>query len=159
MLKSISNLSSAFFRNKSGSSAVEFAIGAPMLLVGLVIVVDIGLAVNDRMKLDQSVRSGAEFAMNNVEDTDVLEDMVKSSATGSYGSTQWSNLDSYKVPTVNVTKLCECPDSPGVAVTCTTICTGDLPPSVFYDFLASKDYKGIFIPDFTMETTMKVQVR
>jgi len=63
-------------RDRSGSSAVEFAVGAPVLLVGLVIVTDVGLAVNDRMNLDQSVRAGAEFAMNDVDDETTLEDMV-----------------------------------------------------------------------------------
>lgn len=149
----------SFVRDKSGSSAVEFAVGAPVLLIGLVIVTDVGLAVSDRMNLDQSVRAGAEFAMNNVEDEDTLEDMVKSAATGAYGS-QLGDVDSSKIPTVDVTKSCECPDQPGVSVSCTAqICTGDIPPSIYYDFAASKSYQGIFIPDFTMQTEMKVQVR
>lgn len=147
-----------FLDNKSGSSAVEFAVGAPVLLIGLIIVTDVGLAVGDRMNLDQSVRAGAEFAMNNVEDETTLEDMVKSAATGAYGDAL-NDVDSNDVPTVDVTKTCECPDAPGVSASCTTICTGDLPPSIYYDFLASKDYQGIFVPDFTMETEMKVQVR
>ena len=147
-----------FLRDKSGSSAVEFAVGAPVLLVGLVIVTDVGLAINDRMNLDQSVRSGAEFAMNSVEDTTTLEDMVKSAASGTYGVNP-GDINSDKVPNVTVTKSCECPDAPGVAVTCTNLCTGDLPPSIYYEFLASRDYHGIFIPDFTMGTEMKVQVR
>ena len=69
------------------------------------------------------------------------------------------DVDSAEIPTVDVTKLCECPDSPGVAVSCTTLCTGEIPPSIYYDFVASRSYQGIFIPDFTMATEMKVQVR
>lgn len=147
-----------FARDKRGSSAIEFAVGAPVLLIGLIIVTDIGLAISNRMHLDQSVRAGAEFAMNNVEDETTLEDMVKSAATGAYGD-QLNDVDSSEIPTVDVTKVCECPDASGVAVSCTTLCTGDLPPSIFYDFAASKDYQGIFIPDITMQTEMKVQVR
>ena len=158
MMKSFFAAAASLIRSKSGSSAVEFAVGAPVLLVGLVIVTDVGLAVNDRMNLDQSVRAGAEFAMNDVDDETTLEDMVKSAATGAYGDAL-GDVDSAEIPTVDVTKLCECPDSPGVAVSCTTICTGDLPPSVYYDFIASRSYQGIFIPDFTMATEMKVQVR
>ncbi|MCB2098448.1 MAG: pilus assembly protein [Parvularculaceae bacterium] len=145
-------------RDRSGSSAVEFAVGAPVLLVGLVIVTDVGLAVNDRMNLDQSVRAGAEFAMNDVDDETTLEDMVKSAATGAYGQAL-GDVDSADIPTVDVTRLCECSDSPGVAVSCTTLCTGEIPPSIYYDFVASRSYQGIFIPDFTMATEMKVQVR
>lgn len=147
-----------FLRARSGSSAVEFAVGAPVLLIGLIIVTDIGLAVGERMSLDQSIRAGAEFAMNNVEDETTLEDMVRSAETGAYG-TALGDVDSSEIPTVDVTKICECPDAPGVTVSCTNVCTGDLPPSVFYGFVASKAYQGIFIPDFTMQTEMKVQVR
>ncbi|OFX02669.1 MAG: hypothetical protein A3E78_08115 [Alphaproteobacteria bacterium RIFCSPHIGHO2_12_FULL_63_12] len=148
----------AFARDKRGSSAVEFAVGAPVLLIGLIIVTDIGLAVSDRMNLDQSVRAGAEFAMNSVEDETLLEDMVKSAATGAYG-TQMGDVNSSDIPDVDVTKSCECPDASGVAVACDALCVGDVPPSIYYDFAASKDYQGIFIPDFTLETEMKVQVR
>ncbi len=118
----------------------------------------VGLAVSDRMNLDQSVRAGAEFAMNNVEDETTLEDMVKSAATGAYGS-DLGDVDSADIPTVDVTKTCECADAPGTAVQCDVLCTGEIPPSIYYDFLASKAYQGIFIPDFTMETAMSVQVR
>lgn len=147
-----------FLKDKRGSSAVEFAVGAPVLLIGLIIVTDVGLAVSDRMNLDQSVRAGAEFAMNSVEDETTLEDMVKSAATGAYGD-QMNDINSSDVPEVDVTKTCECADGPGVAVSCTDLCTGELPPSIYYGFVASKDYQGIFIPDFTMQTEMKVQVR
>lgn len=152
------NVLKKLLRASDGSAAVEFAIGAPVLLVGLIIVTDIGLAISDRMNLDQSVRAGAEFAMNNVEDETTLEDMVKSAATGAYGAAL-NDVNSSDIPTVDVTRTCECPDAPGVSASCTTLCTGDVPPSIYYGFLASKSYQGIFIPDFTLETEMTVQVR
>lgn len=145
-------------KDKRGSAAVEFAVGAPVLLIGLIIVTDVGLAVSERMNLDQSVRAGAEFAMNSVEDETTLEDMVKSAATGAYG-VALNDIDSADVPTVDVTKTCECPDAPGVSASCDTLCTGEIVPYIYYDFLASQSYQGIFVPDFTMETEMKVQVR
>lgn len=154
MLKSLKK----FRRAAEGSSAIEFAVGAPVLLIGLIIVTDIGLAIRDRMSLDQSLRAGAEFAMNNVEDEATLEDMVKSAATGAYGAAL-NDVNSSDIPTVDVTKTCECPDAPGVVVSCTNICTGDLPPSVYYGFIASKPYQGIFVPDFTLATELRVQVR
>jgi Flp pilus assembly protein TadG len=158
MLKKFGGRIFQFCSDRRGSSAVEFAVGAPVLLVGLIIVTDVGLAVSDRMNLDQSVRAGTEFAMNNVEDETTLEEMVKSAATGAYGD-QRNDINPDDVPTVDVTKTCECADTPGVAVSCTNLCTGDLPPSIYYQFAANKLYKGIFIPDFSMETEMKVQVR
>lgn len=149
------SLLAAFAAGNRASAAVEFAVGAPVLMIGLIIVTDVGLAVNDRMNLDQSVRAGAEFAMNSVEDETTLEDMVKSAATGAYGD-DLNDVDSNKVPTVDVTKVCECA---GASHSCTTICDDGSAPSIYYDFLASKPYQGIFVPDFTMQTQMKVQVR
>jgi pilus assembly protein CpaE len=158
MLKSLLSLTKKTLADRSGSSAVEFAVAAPVLIIGLIIVTDVGLAVGDRMNLDQSVRAGAEFAMNNVEDETTIEDMVKSAATGAYGQ-NLNNINSAKIPVVDATRSCECPDSPGTAVSCTVLCTGDVPPSIYYDIQASKNYQGIFIPDFAMNTEIKVQVR
>jgi pilus assembly protein CpaE len=158
MLKKALGFCASALADKCGSSAVEFAVGAPVLLVGLVIVTDIGLAVNDRMNLDQAVRAGAEFAMNNVDDEDTLEEMVKSAATGVYGS-QPGDVNSSNTPTVDVTRTRERPDAPGAAASCDQLCTGEIVPYIYYDFLASKAYQGIFIPDFAMQTQMKVQVR
>ncbi len=145
-------------RCRSGTSAIEFAIGAPALLIGLIIVTDVGLAVGSRMKLDQAVRSGAEFAMNSVEDETTLEDMVKSAATGAYGD-QMDDINDSQIPDVDVTKTCECPDAAGVEAACDALCTGDAIPYIYYDFVANQDYQGIFIPDLAMETKMKVQTR
>ncbi len=158
MMKAIGKAFAVFRDDRRASSAVEFAVGAPVLMIGLIIVTDVGLAVSERMGLDQSVRAGAEFAMNSVEDETTLEDMVKSAATGAYGD-QLNDINSEDVPTVDVTKSCECPEAAGVAAACDTLCTGEIVPYIYYDFLASKDYQGIFVPDFTMQTEMKVQVR
>jgi Flp pilus assembly protein TadG len=141
-----------------GTSAIEFAIGSPVLLIGLVIVTDVGLAVGGRMKLDQAVRSGAEFAMNSVTDETTLEDMVKSAATGAYGN-DLNDVNQSDIPTVDVTKTCECPDAAGVSASCDDLCTNDVVPYIYYQFAASQDYQGVFIPDFTMYTEMKVQTR
>jgi Flp pilus assembly protein TadG len=154
--------SSALFRSfrkgRDGSSAVEFAIAAPMLIISLITVTDIGLAMQQRMNLDQSVRAGAEFAMNNVSDVETIKEMVKSAATGSYG--QARNDVTSNTPTVTVpAAYCECPDARGTAVACDTLCTGDVPPSIFYDITATRRYDAIFIPDFTLASQMTVQVR
>lgn len=147
----------AFAKDRVGSSAVEFAVGAPVLLIGLVIVTDVGLAVRDRMNLDQSVRAGAEFAMNNVDDKQKIESMVKSAGEGGYGVTP-GDVNSGDAVTADATKICACN---GAAQSCTieALCSDGNPPSIYWQIAASKSYDGIFIPDFTMQTQMKVQVR
>lgn len=146
-----------FFKEHSGSSAVEFAVGAPVLLIGLVIVTDVGLAVRDRMNLDQSVRAGAEFAMNNVDDEQKIENMVKSAGEGGYGVTP-GDVNSGDTVTADATKICACN---GAAQSCTlaVLCSDGNPPSIYWQIAASKSYNGIFVPNFTMQTQMKVQVR
>jgi pilus assembly protein CpaE len=153
-----SSLLSTFKHDRDGSSAVEFAIAAPMLILSLITVTDIGLAMQQRMNLDQSVRAGAEFAMNNVSDVNTIKEMVKSAATGAYG--QARNDVSSNTPTVTVPPAyCECPDARGTAVACNVLCAGDIPPSIFYDISATRRYDAIFIPDFTLASQMTVQVR
>ena len=149
---------SGFGRDDKGTSALEFAFCAPILIIGLLIVTDIGLAVNERMLLDQATRAGAELAMNNVDDAATLEDMVVSSATGAYGP-DLNDVDSSDIPEVEVTQYCECPDAPGTAVSCTNLCTGDVVPSNYWNFLTSKQYDGIFVPGFPLTTELTVQTR
>lgn len=145
-------------QDRRGTSAIEFAFCAPILVIGLLIVTDIGLAVNERMLLDQATRAGAELAMNSVDDEDTLENMVVSSATGAYGQ-DLNDVNSDEIPEVDVTQFCECPDAPGTAVTCTNLCTGDIVPSTYWSFLTTKDYNGIFVPTFELSTELTVQTR
>jgi Flp pilus assembly protein TadG len=148
----------AFAADRRGTSAIEFAVMAPVLIVGLLIVTDVGLAVNDRMRLDQATRAGAEFAMNSVDDGDTIEDMVKASATGAYG-TDLNDVDSEDIPDVEAEMYCECPDAPGVVAACSALCTGDVVPSAYWRIEASKNYNGVFIPSFPLATQITVQTR
>lgn len=158
MVRSGSRIFKAFARSDRGTSAIEFAICAPVLIVGLLVVTDVGLAVNDRMRLDQAARAGAEFAMNSVDDGDTIEDMVKASATGAYGD-DLDDLNSEDIPAVDAEMFCECPDAPGVAAACNTLCAGDVVPSSYWRIEASKNYNGVFVPRFPISTQITVQTR
>lgn len=151
-----------FAKDREGVAAVEFAIGAPMLLFFLVLMTDFGLAINERMNLDQTVRAGAEFAMNEVNDINDLKSLMKGAATGSYHDDQSPAPDTAQWDPPNVEdsrKWCECPDAAGVEVTCgTTICSNNLPASVYYQLVAKKQYDGLVI-DLPLQTDIRVQVR
>ncbi len=148
----------AFARSTRGTSAIEFAIMAPILIVGLLIVTDVGLAVNDRMRLDQAARAGAEFAMNSVDEADTIEDMVKASATGAYGD-DLNDVDSSRIPEVEAEMYCECPGAPGVSASCSNLCAGDIVPSAYWRIEARKDFDGVFVPAFPITTQITVQTR
>ena len=49
--------------DEAGASAVEFGMFAPILLFGVLMTVDIGMALGERMEMDHIVRAGAESAM------------------------------------------------------------------------------------------------
>ena len=157
MMKFFRSLAKAL-KSRDGSAGVEFAIGAPVLLGGLIIMTDIGLAFNEQMNLDQAVRSGAEFVMGDVTDLDELEKLVKSAASGHDPDGQQS-VNASEIPNVTPTKTCKCPGS-DAAVSCQQICTANnLPPYTYYDIVATKTYDAFFLPDFTLKTKVQVQVR
>ena len=54
---------SAMRRAVAGSAAVEFVVAAPILLALLVPVVDLGMAYSQRLRLEQAVQAGAQYAI------------------------------------------------------------------------------------------------
>lgn len=160
MMKSITlRLARRFRRDRSGVAAVEFAIAAPMLLFGLIVMTDLGLAIQERMNLDQAVRSGAEFLMGDVTDEAAVEKYIIASATGAYSDNP-GDVERNQRPTVTVVKTCECPENPGTAVDCaTTICTNELPASVYFELTAAKTYEAILVSNIPLQTKISVQVR
>lgn len=147
-----------FGGDRRGAAAVEFAIGAPVLLGGLVIMADLGLAMNAQMNLDQAIRAGAEFVMGDVTDTSQIEDLVASAATG-YAAGDPNNVNNTPRPTVTAIKVCKCPGS-DAAVSCTDICQpAEIPPYTYFDLTARSTYDALFLPDFTLQTTIEIQVR
>ena len=149
-----------FAEDRSGTAGIEFAIMSPVLMFGFVIAADIGLAIHDRMNVEQALRAGAEFAMASVEDPETLEDMVLAAANGSLGNQPGDVVSGQNELNVNVApRTCACPDAPQTAVSCTTLCTDNIPPSIYYRFDAEKDYAGIFIKNVTLRSSISVQVR
>jgi Flp pilus assembly protein TadG len=55
-----------FSGSNSGVAAVEMGIMTPFLVFGLVMMLDVGLAINERMNLDQDVRAGVQAAVSNI---------------------------------------------------------------------------------------------
>lgn len=146
------------FRCPKGSSGVEFAISAPIMLGGLLVMTDIGLAFNAQMNLDQAVKAGAQFVMSDVTEESTLEDLMTSAATG-YSSTDPQNVNNENAPTFDAPKVCKCPGSEA-PVSCDNLCTaGSIPPFVYYTLAAQQTYDAIVLPDFDLQASIRVQVR
>lgn len=145
----------AFRSRDDGVAAIEFGLFSPILFFSLLATIDIGMAVNERMIVDQALRAGAEQAMYDVGATGVqtvAEDAAKQafSVGGSGGS--------LGAITVNVTRYCACPGSTA-QVACSTVCTGSVSPYQYYDLSAQKTFDGIIIPSMTFNSNMTVMVR
>ncbi|HSG95184.1 MAG TPA: TadE/TadG family type IV pilus assembly protein, partial [Afifellaceae bacterium] len=144
-------------RDDKGVAAMEFGLVAPILFFGLLSAIDLGLAVNERMDVNHVLRAGAEAAINKADPTDVLEVMA---ATGGQNMTVSTNGQGGAGDlSVTVNQYCACPDATEVAVTCSTICTGNVPTYVYYQIDGSKTYTGMFIPNISFTPSIRVQIR
>lgn len=149
---------SCLFARRDGTAGVEFAIMAPILLGFLVIMTDIGLAFTAQMNLDQAVKSGAEFVFGDVSNVDTLETLMTAAATGASASAP-TNVNSSNRPTFEAGKFCRCPGS-NAAVSCDQVCTSDnSPPRIFYNITGVQTFDAMALPDFSLQSTIRVQVR
>jgi Flp pilus assembly protein TadG len=131
-------------RDESGIAAVEFAIGAPILIFSLIAMVDTGLAIGDRMELDRTVRAGAQAAMSLQNDAAEIQGFIEA-----------ATIDLTPV-TVNVAKSCTCGTN---VATCNTICSGGDAPSVFIEINAVESYDGLLLNSIQLESSTRVQLR
>lgn len=143
------------FGTEGGMAAAEFGLMLPIFGFGLLSMLDVGIAINERMKMDQAIRSSAQLVMTGVDDVTALENAVLSAndRDGSDNGTPTIDTADYSL---SITRSCECG---GVAGSCTALCGNDDPPSVFYNFDASKTMQTIFIPEFDVGSSLRIQVR
>ena len=105
-----------FRRAEDGTVAVEFAVAAPVLLILLSGMVDLGLALDQSSSLSNAARAGAQYAIRFPSDTSGITQVVAKAM----------NADPSDL-TVNANLSCECPG--GSAVACTDVCSGASPKS------------------------------
>lgn len=126
-----------------GASAVEFALAAPFLILGLVMMVDIGIGVTARMELDRSVRAGVQAAMTLDRDGEAVANFVRIAA-------QDPDLE------VTVEPLCRCGNA---SSRCDRFCQPNEPPSFFYEIRAERTHSGVLLKGRTIRSETRVQLR
>ncbi|APG92228.1 AAA family ATPase [Sinorhizobium americanum] len=146
-------------KSEAGASAVEFALFAPVLALGLVAMADVALALHERMTIDHVLRAGAQAAMADPGATQVdkvLQSTLAQSATPA------------NVALAPVQRYCACPENanvnPEAAPQCgTTPCANSAQQLVFYRLQAAKNYQPMSLPEalppFQLNSSMQVQVR
>ena len=133
---------------EDGVSAVEFALITPVLFIALLSMVDVGFAIYERMTIDYVLRAGAQAAMNDPADGEVLAVLNDTAA---------KNFAAGGVPAFTVEHpICECPENANVA--CSATCAGEAATSIFYRLEGTKTYEGIFM-SIDLGPSMRVQVR
>jgi Flp pilus assembly protein TadG len=134
----------ALIRSQSGVAAIEMGLLTPVILIGFLLMTDVGIAVAERMDLDRNVRAGVQAVMALTNDPKDVKDLVLASTNGT------PNVS------VAVSKTCACGNS---AAPCNSLCSADEPPSVFLNISASKPYTGLILPTFNVGSQTHVQLR
>ena len=158
-------LAAALLSDDSGASAIEFGILAPVLVFTLLTTVDIGLAVHERMQIDNALRAGAEAAMSDLGASkvrEVVETVAEDHFTlaGSDGDEGDFEISGTTPLSVQVERFCACPEAKAAKVNCSApICEGPSKPYVYYRLSADKAYDAVLLPKLPLDSAVQVQVR
>jgi Flp pilus assembly protein TadG len=133
-----------FAHDERGVSAIEFALTAPVLVISLLGVVDIGNVVYRRHDMESALRSGAQYFMNGGEDLTKATQVVDESWT-----TKPNGV------TVTAETFCMCA---GVVHACTSVCDDGSYPASYHRINASATFPGILMDD-SYDTSQSVRVR
>ncbi len=153
--------------DEDGASAVEFALLAPILVLACMATIDVGLAISQRMHIDQSLRAGAAAAMLDPDGltADDVKEYVEGSASG--GFTIASEAGEGEIDTssntdlsVDVEKLIACPESVSAKVPfgSVLICADNAEPYVYFRLTGETKYDAMLLPQFPLEGSILVQV-
>ena len=137
----------------AGVSAVEFAIVAPVLVLGTFGMVDTGMAIYQRMMMNQVLRAGAQPALQGANETvvlSVLEATAAENFTVAEGDAAGDELE------LDVQTSCACPGEASVGAACGTVCDSGSPALRFYRMTAGKTFQGVMLPEFTLFYSLEV---
>lgn len=98
-----------FAHKRDGTSAVEFALLSPFLILLFAGMIDIGMAISRYMELEQVSSAAANYALYDNSDTAAIEQAGKDS----------TDLDPASF-TISAVPFCECPN--GDPIVCTAFC-------------------------------------
>ncbi len=151
-------------RDQAGVSALEFALLAPIILLGSLAVADLALLAHQRMAIDQVLRAGAQQAMLDKSTSPAAEEVVKvlntMAATGNFAVGSTVPVNEKPPLIVGASRYCVCPDATeGPHIACSTICTGSKPTLAYYSVRAKSRSSNMLLPDFSFEPQIRVQVR
>lgn len=141
---------------RKGTSAVEFALMSPVLVIGTFATVDAGMAVYEKMMVTQILRAGAQTAIAGKSEATVLS-VLKDTAAANFTVAGATPAPGELV--LSVGSYCSCPGLLGTPVSCSTLCASTTPPNEFYDLSATIQFTGVILPSFTLSGEMIIMAQ
>jgi len=145
----------AFLANRSGNALVEFAFMAPFLLFLLAGAINLGLVIEQNIRVASAARAAAQYGTHSMArsyDTNGIVMAARSDAN-----------DSQSALSVAPGRYCTCPET-GDEVTCTTSCTGSEAPQAHVSVTVERELAYLLpVPGFggsvTLSHTVDMRVR
>lgn len=131
-------------RDERGVSAVEFALVAPVLLMCLIGIYDIGTMVYKRTDMHSALRAGTQYFMNGGDDLAKAESIVEESWT-----TKPAEI------TIQAERFCQCGDE---VHACNVLCGDDTYPASYKRLRAMATIDGV-LGDTSYSATQSIRVR
>lgn len=145
-------------RRNEGMSAVEFALLAPVLIIGVLGTVDAGLSIFERMTIGHILRAGAQSATTDVGVSQV-DLVLRTTAAKNMTVAVSGAAGTDSSLALSVRRACACAAQPAVELACSTTCAQNAPTQIYYIMSGTKTYSGLLLPRFSQTKTLKVQVR
>ncbi|MGD9966854.1 MAG: TadE/TadG family type IV pilus assembly protein [Hyphomonadaceae bacterium] len=120
-----------FARQRSGASAVEFGLIAPVLAIALLGIAETGQIVYQRTDMHGALRSGGQYVLNGGRDLAVAREIVVRS---------WTAMPEDAV--VEATRACLCGNVPHA---CSSPCGGGSVPEAYITLHASATLGGVVV--------------
>ena len=152
--------------SEGGASAIEFALLLPLLIGGCMVTVDLGMALYQKMSIDQSIRAGAEGLMvggydRQLNPKDAVKKLAETIAARSSGTTGDGAIDvSENKLEVTVDQFCLCPEDLATKdMTCTRVCNNSVKRHKFYHISGQKQHQLTYLrQSITLSSAILVQV-
>jgi Flp pilus assembly protein TadG len=122
----------AALRDRKGVSTLEFGLVAPVLILVLLGVFDLGNALQQSIRLESAARAGAQYAFAYPGDEAGIAAAVRANLTG------WSN-----VVVQRPVRVCKCADGTGVDCSTGTCDGGATLPITYISVTVTRPFVGI----------------
>lgn len=155
---------SRLIRHEEGAAAIEFGLVAPILTLGVLVATDLGRAEYERMTIDHTLRSAAQYAMADPGEAAVCQRVLSLAQKHFDVGTACTGGETAPLK-VKVSRYCACPTAPETPVLCSADCNADH-TYVYYNLTGRKTQSFNSVSFYThwrvsreLDLTSSVQVQ